>query len=384
MAADVPCDVAVVGAGIVGLATARELQRRDPAARVVVLEAADAVGTGQTGQNSGVVHAGVYYAPGSLKARLCVRGAAMLYAYLAEHDLPHERCGKLILATTAPELARLEALEERGRANGVPGLRRLAAHEIASVEPHAVGLAALHSPATGVADFGAVARRLAVDVREAGGDVRLRHPVGATRRRAGVIELDGPDGAVRARRVVVCAGAGASRLAVAAGGSADPRIVAFRGRYGRLRPQAAGLVRALIYPVPDPELPFLGVHATRHVDGEVTVGPTALLAGGLTWPGTWRVMRRWWRTGARELRLATSTRALAKAASRLVPALGPDDVVPGPAGTRAQAVGRDGSLLDDFVFGEAGGALHVRNAPSPAATAALAIAEVIADRVGSG
>jgi (S)-2-hydroxyglutarate dehydrogenase len=376
-----PFDAAVVGGGIVGLATARELQRRDPRARIVVLEAAPAIGTGQTGHNSGVVHAGIPYAPGSLKARLCRRGAALTEAYCHEHGLPFERSGQLIVALTPSDLPRLDALHERGTANGVPGLRRLAGDEIAEVEPHAVGLAALHSPSTATADFGAVARRLAEDVREAGGEVRLSHPVRAVRRVGGVVELAGPGEAVRARRAVACAGAGASRIAQAAGGQADPRIVPFRGGYGRLRPSAAALVRGLIYPVADPALPFLGVHLTRHVDGEVTVGPTALLTGGLTWPGTWRVLRRWWRTGAGEVRLAASTRALAAAAARLVPAIGPDDVARGPAGTRAQAVARDGSLLDDFAFDDAGGVLHVRNAPSPAATAALAIAEVIADRL---
>jgi 2-hydroxyglutarate dehydrogenase len=377
-----PFDVAVVGGGILGLATARELGRRDPSARIVVLEGASALGTGQTGHNSGVVHAGIPYAPGSLKARLCVRGAALTASFCAEHDLPFERCGQLIVARAPEDLPRLRALHDRGQANGVPGLRMLAAHEIAAVEPHAVGLAALHSPATAITDYGAVAQRLAADVREAGGELRLSHPVRGVRHRSGAVELDGPDGGVRARRAIACAGGGASRLARAAGAPDDPRIVPFRGAYGRLRGPAEGLVRGLVYPVADPALPFLGVHLTRHVSGEVTVGPTALLTGGLTWPGTWRVVRRFWRIGAREIRLAVSTRALARAAARLVPAIGPRDVVGGPAGTRAQAVGRDGTLFDDFVLSEAGGVLHVRNAPSPAATAALAIAEVIADRLG--
>ncbi len=382
MSSVAPYDVAVVGGGILGLATARELQRRDPAAKVVVLEAAPAIATGQTGHNSGVVHAGIPYAPGSLKARLCVHGAALMAEYCQEHALPFDRCGQLIVAVEPADVPRLDALHERGTANGVPGLRRLAAHEIAEVEPHAVGLGALHSPVTATADFGAVAGRLAAGVRASGGEIRLSHPVRGVRRAGPVVELDGRDGAVRARRAVACAGAGSSRLAAAAGADADLQIVPFRGSYGRLREPAGELVRGLIYPVADPALPFLGVHLTRHVSGEVTVGPTALLAGGLRWPGTWRVVRRFWRTAGQEVRLATSRRALAAAAARLVPAIGPGDVGPGPAGTRAQAVARDGTLLDDFAFAEAGGALHVRNAPSPAATASLAIAEVIADRLG--
>jgi 2-hydroxyglutarate dehydrogenase len=375
-------DVAVAGGGIVGLAVARELLVRRPGARVVVLERAGAVGTGQTGHNSGVVHAGVYYAPGSLKARLCRRGGELLEAFCAEHGVALTRPGKVVVAVRADELGRLDELERRARANGVPGLRRLGPHALAEVEPHVRGVAALHSPASGVVDFAAVARALADDVTARGGEVRLGHAVTGVERRDGRTVLGlGAGDAVAARRAVICAGLGASRLAEAAGAGADPRIVPFRGAYLRLVPGARHLVRGLVYPVPDPRLPFLGVHLTRRHDGEVDLGPTALLAGGLRWPGTWRLAARFPRTGLAELRLAASRRAFVAACARYVPALSAADVRDGWAGTRAQAVARDGTLVDDFVLGTSAGALHVRNAPSPAATSALAIAEVLADRL---
>ena len=390
-------DVAVVGAGIIGLAVAGELLRRRPGLRLVVVDKEPEVGVHQTGHNSGVVHAGIYYEPGSLKARLCVQGAARLYEFCDRHGIRVERCGKLIVALEPSELGRLDRLEERGRANGVPGLRRLQGPEIAEIEPHATGIAALHSPHTGIADFPAVARALAGELRDLGGELALGHEVRAVRNAGRQVILEGAAGAVSARHAVFCAGAWADRLAEKAGAPADPRIVPFRGQYLRLAPQARQLVRALIYPVPDPELPFLGVHLTKHVSGDVLLGPSALLVGArdayrlsrlkgvdlaatLAWPGTWRVMRRYWRTGLDEMRLAASRRAFVAACARYVPELGPDDVQDGWAGVRAQAVSRDGRLVDDFVFSQAGGGLHVRNAPSPGATSSLAIGEVIADR----
>lgn len=392
------CDVAVVGGGIVGLATARELRRRRPDDRIVVLEREMEVGRHQTGSNSGVVHAGIHYAPGSLKARLCVEGARLMYAFCAEHGIAHERCGKVIVALDRTELGRLDELEARGRANGVPGLRRVDADELGALEPHATGVAALHSPQTGIVDFGAVARTLAALLAAEGVVVATGCTVATLRRQGPRTVVGHARGELRARRVVVCAGAWADRLALAAGGDADPRIVPFRGGYLRLVPEARGLVRGLIYPVPDPALPFLGVHLTRRIDGEVLLGPSALLVGArdayrlrrvrpadlgatLAWPGTWRMMARWWRTGLSELHLAASRRAFVAACARYVPALAAGDVLPGPAGVRAQAVGRDGVLVDDFLVEDAGGALHVRNAPSPAATSSLALAALIADRV---
>ena len=370
-------DVAIVGGGILGLATARELLKRRPDTRLVVLERASEVGTGQTGANSGVVHAGVYYAPGSLKARLCVEGARELYEYCDERGIVAERVGKVIVATTESELPALDELERRGRANGVPGLRRIDRDELRELEPHATGIAALHSPQTGIADFAAVARAYAADVEAAGGVVMPG---------AEVLGMEGSklrlrDQEIRAGRVVFCAGHMADRMAVMDGADPDPRIVPFRGAYLRLK--RTELVRSLIYPVPDPRLPFLGVHLTRHPDGSVLIGPTALLEPhmrSLAWPGTWRVMRRFWRAGLTEISHALSKRRIVAAARTLVPDLRPADVETGWHGARAQAVGRDGTLYDDFAFSEQGGNLHVRNAPSPAATSSLAIARFVADR----
>jgi 2-hydroxyglutarate dehydrogenase len=389
------CDVAVIGAGIVGLATARELLLRHPQRKIVVLEKESHVAQHQTGHSSGVVHAGIYYTPGSLKARLCTEGARELYEYCESRHIPHERCGKLIVATSDAELPRLEELERRGRANGVPGIRRLDRSGLEAIEPHARGVAALHSPNTGIADFPAVARALAQEAQEAGAQVTTG---------CEVTRIDGTTvlhahGATQAKTVIVCAGAWADRLATEAGAPEDPRIVPFRGAYLELKPERRHLVRGLIYPVPDPELPFLGVHLTRHVDGRTLIGPTALLAPArdayslrtvrrrdlkeaLAWPGTWRMARRFWRTGLSELRYAVNSDRLVGEAARFVPELTPDDVLPGPAGVRAQALARDGRLVDDFVFSRTGRTLHVRNAPSPAATSALAIARAIADEAG--
>jgi L-2-hydroxyglutarate oxidase len=391
------CDLAVVGAGILGLAVARELARRHPGRSLVVLEREQHAGVHQTGHNSGVVHAGIYYKPGSLKAQLCVQGARQLYEYCQARAIAVRRCGKLIVALEPSQLPALEELERRGRANGVPGLRRLRGEEIVELEPHARGLAALHSPATGIVDFAAVAAAYGEDVTAAGGVLAYGCAVRSIARAGGRIALGHTRGELRARHAVFCAGLWSDRLATLAGADPDPQIVPFRGAYLRLVPARRELVRALIYPVPDQRLPFLGVHLTRRVDGEVLVGPTALLAPAraayrlrdvdlrdlaqtLAWPGTRRMARRWWRTGIAELRHAASRAALARAAARFVPALRPDDVEPAFAGVRAQALARDGSLLDDFVFSQTPRALHVRNAPSPGATSALAIAATIADR----
>jgi (S)-2-hydroxyglutarate dehydrogenase len=368
------CDVAIVGGGILGLAVARELGARHPGKRIVVLERHAGLAKEQTGRNSGVVHAGIYYSPGSLKARLCVEGARDLYAYCEKRGLPFEKRSKLIIARHEGELPGLDELERRGRANLVPGLRRLDADGLREIEPHARGVAALHSPKTGVVDFAAVARALAADFEAGGGTIELGHEatVAEVRRRS--------------RFAVFCAGHAADELAVEAGADPDPRVVPFRGAYLRLRPEKSELVRGLIYPVPDPALPFLGVHLSRHIDGNVSLGPTALLAPtsichSLSWPGTWRMARRWWRTGARELSHALSSRRFARDAADYVPALEPRDFSPWYSGVRAQAVGRDGRLIDDFVISATERALHVRNAPSPAATASLAIARSIADQV---
>jgi (S)-2-hydroxyglutarate dehydrogenase len=377
-------DVAVVGGGIVGLATARALALRGR--RVTVLEREATLGAHQTSHNSGVIHQGIYYAPGSLKARLCREGADALYDYCAAHGIAAEACGKVVVAVRGADLPRLGELERRARENGVPGLRRLGPDELRDVEPEAAGLAALHSPRTGMVDFAAVAAAYARDVEANGGEIRTGAGVRAV--------LDRPDGAdvvldggevVRAPRAVTCGGAWSDRLAAASGAGADVRIVPFRGAYLKLRADRTSLVRGQIYPVPDPSLPFLGVHLSRTIGGDVLLGPTALLAAkerhALAWPGTLRLMRRYWRTGARELVNAASRRLLVRDLARYVPAIGLDDVEPGPSGVRAQAVARDGTLIDDFAFAVSTYAVHVVNAPSPAATASLAIARLVADRI---
>jgi (S)-2-hydroxyglutarate dehydrogenase len=390
------CDVAIVGGGIIGLAVARELIPRNPRASVCVLEREADVGTHQTGHSSGVIHAGIYYEPGSLKARLCVEGARELYVYCAERGIASQRCGKVVLATGPSELVRLEELERRGKANGVPGLRRIDAAAIEQIEPHARAIAGLHSPDTGIVDFPAVARSYSRDVLDAGGAVATGCEVKDVKIKNRSLRLVHGRGATEAGHAIFCAGAWADRLAVAAGANPDPRIVPFRGAYLRLKPERRHLVRSLIYPVPDPSLPFLGVHLTRHIDGEVLVGPTALIAGArdayslgtvrrmdlldtLTWPGTWRMLARWWRTGVSELSHAALRSAFVRAAARYVPELEPADVEPAFAGVRAQALGRDGRLLDDFLFSATPRALHVRNAPSPGATASLAIARHVVE-----
>ncbi len=392
------CDIAIVGGGILGLAVARELLARRPGARLCVLEGEDRIGRHQTGRSSGVIHAGIYYEPGSLKARLCVEGAAALYAYCDKRGIPYEKSGKLVLAVDEGELARLDDLERRGRANGVPRLRRLDAGEIAAVEPHARGVAALHSPETGVVDFVAVAEAYAEDARGAGGTTHLGVRVGGATPTSGRVELRHNLGTTTAASAVFCAGLWSDRLAVACGAPADPRIVPFRGGYLRLPRGAADLVRANVYPVPEPDLPFLGAHLTRTLAGDVLIGPSALMAPArdayrlrkvrardlgqtLAWPGTWRLMGRHWRAGAQELRHAASSRSFVAAAAKLVPDLRGVKAEPGPAGIRAQALGRDGKLVDDFVVHRTEQAIHVRNAPSPAATSSLALARLIADEL---
>jgi len=386
----------VVGGGIIGLAVARELCARHPRSRVCVLEREPRLASHQSSHNSGVLHSGIYYQPGSLKARLCVAGGRELIDYCAARGIPHGRPGKLIVAAQTSELARLEELARRGAANGVAGLRMLDAKGLRRVEPHARGVAALHSPQTGIVDYGAVARAFAQDVLGAGGTVASACEVTGVCDEGRSLTLAHGHGATRAKHAVFCAGAWADRLAVAAGAGADPRIVPFRGAYMRLREGRGELVRSLIYPVPDPSLPFLGVHLTRNTNGDVLVGPSALLAGArdayrlrsvrgrdlletLTWPGTWRMAARWWRAAAAEVGQAAMPSRFVAAAARYVPELRADDLQPAFAGIRAQALDRRGRLLDDFAFSFTARALHVRNAPSPAASASMAIARHVAD-----
>ncbi|MFG2078213.1 L-2-hydroxyglutarate oxidase LhgO [Nonomuraea maritima] len=387
--------IGIVGAGIVGLAVARELAAAR-GAEVTVLEKEDRVGVHQTGHNSGVVHAGIYYPPGSLKARLCREGVALLKEYCAAHALPYEEVGKLVVAATRAERPQLRTLAERARANGVPGIVELDAIGLREIEPHAVGVAAIHSPHTAVCDFPAVARRLAQDVAELGGSVRLESPVRAIRERAGRVEVIAGRRRYAFDRLVVCAGLGTDAVARLAGAPGDVRIVPFRGEFHALRGAAKDLVRGLIYPVPDPRYPFLGVHLTRQIGGEVLVGPNAVLALAyegydrhtwrnfrnagqiLRWPGTLRMARTHWRTGIKETYGSLVKSAFLAGARRYVPELTPADLVRAPGGIRAQAVARDGRMVDDFVVDVHGKVVLVRNAPSPAATSSLAIARHIA------
>ncbi|GAA1266040.1 L-2-hydroxyglutarate oxidase [Saccharothrix xinjiangensis] len=387
--------VVVVGGGIVGLATAWELVKRGH--EVVVLEKEARWGAHQTGHNSNVVHAGLYYKPGSLKARMSVAGNASIVAFARERGVPVEVCGKLVVATSRDELPRLEALAERAAANGVPA-RRITADEARGHEPEVAAVAALRVESTGIIDFPAVCRAL-VDELD-GQDLRLGAPALAIRRAlsGGGVEVATPGGVVRADALVNCAGLHSDRVARMAGVAPSAAIVPFRGEYYELRPDRRHLVRGLVYPVPDPELPFLGVHLTRMLDGSVHAGPNAVLAlrrEGYTWrdfsavdvldvarfPGTWRLARRFARTGAEEVLRSFSRKRFAASLARLVPAVGPDDLVRAEAGVRAQAMRADGSLVDDFLIDTAPRQVHVLNAPSPAATSSLEIGRHVAGQV---
>lgn len=395
-AVDGDFDLVVIGGGIVGLAAAWEAGRRDPGLSICVLEKEAELARHQSGQNSGVIHAGVYYAAGSLKARLCRLGKGRLEEFCEEREIPFRRLGKLIVAVSEEEIPRLDALEERARANEVDGLRRIDSDGIAAIEPNATGLAALHSPGTGVIDFREVAEALAADLISSGQVVAVGHEVTGIESGRDRTEVMHARGRVTASRVLCCGGAWSDRLAGMSGGSADPRIVPFRGSYLEVVESRQELVRGMIYPVPDPELPFLGVHLTRHVDGSLTIGPTAMLAGSpdprqpmatrlrdlgrtASWPGTPRMIWNNRASARHEISNALFRRRLIEAARSFVPALRPEDVRPSKSGIRAQAVTRDGELADDFVFDRTGRVLHVRNAPSPGATSSLAIADHLVD-----
>lgn len=393
--------VGIVGGGIVGLAVGREILRRRPGTRVVVLEREDRLAAHQTGHNSGVVHAGIYYRPGSLKAELCSRGRLLLRDYCAEHGLPYEECGKLVVAVDPDEMGRFDALEQTARANGVPGLRRVGAAEITEIEPQAAGIAALHSPHTAITDYVAIAERIGSEIEAGGGRVHLSSEVTGVARTTGGIEVRCGDRTHRVDRLVVCGGLESDRLAELVGGPPNPRIVPFRGEYLAVAPAKQELVRGMIYPVPDPRYPFLGVHFTRGVGGGLEIGPNAFLAlsrrgygrasltprdlaDTLAWPGFWRFAAQHWRTGVTELRGVLSTSAYLRQAQRYVPDIGVADVRRAGLGLRAQAVERDGGLVDDFVIHQEDGITSVRNAPSPAATSSLAIAEHVVDRLDGG
>ncbi|WP_406200532.1 L-2-hydroxyglutarate oxidase [Kitasatospora sp. NBC_01560] len=402
MAYDV--DVLVVGGGIVGLSTAYALTRQRPGLRLAVLEKEAGLAAHQTGRNSGVVHSGVYYRPGSLKARYAVAGAAELVEFCRAHGLPYEVTGKLIVATDRAELPRLRALAERGRENGIP-VTELDRSGIAEHEPQVGGIAGLHVGTTGICDYPAVAARYAQLAREAGAELRTGTELRAVARRPDGVTAQTSGGELRCQVLVNCAGLHSDRIARLAGDDPGLRIVPFRGEYYELAAERRGLVRGLVYPVPDPAFPFLGVHLTRGIHGDVHVGPNAVpalaregydwrtasprdLAGTIAFPGTWRIARRHWRYEAGELRRSLSKRAFTSAVRRLLPAVTAEDLVPAAAGVRAQAVTRDGTLVDDFAFAgfdpddarSTRRLVHVLNAPSPAATASLPIGREVARR----
>lgn len=395
-AGDRSADVAVVGAGIIGLAVARALSLRHPGLRIVVLDKETAIARHQTGRSSGVIHSGVYYAPGSLKARLCVQGAAALRDYCDERAIPYQICGKVIIASEAAELPRLEELHRRGTQNGAPGLELIEPERLRELEPHAAGVRALHVPGTGIVDYGLVARAFADDVTTAGGELLLGYEVESIAEHPDVgVRLSCAAGEVTARNAVFCAGVYSDRLARLGGGGVDPRIVPFRGDYYVLRPQARRLANALVYPVPDPSFPFLGIHTTLRMDGSMWLGPNAVLALGresyrryqvrpgdvletVRAPGFRRLARKHLRMGLGEMVRDYSKHLFVASARKLLPELQAGDVLPGNAGIRAQALQADGGLVDDFVLERRPGIVHVRNAPSPGATSSLLIGETIA------
>ena len=389
-------DIAIIGGGIVGLAAAMELLEQFPALKLVVLEKEKELAQHQTGHNSNVIHSGIYYVPGSLKAKACVAGKAKLIRFCEEHGISYELCGKVIVATREEELPRLEQLYQRGLANGVAGLEIIGPERLREIEPYAVGVKALYSPMTGIVNFGQVARAYASEVTSHGGVILTNHEVTAIEQRNGGNRLYTSSDAIEARYVIGCAGLYADRVARLNGMRHTPQIVPFRGDYYMLRKERTGMVRGMIYPVPDPRLPFLGVHFTRQMNGDVWLGPNAVLAfaregyrrSDISMGDLWETLRytgfrklafRYWRVGLDEMYRDFSKAGFLKSLQRYMLELRATDLLPGPAGVRAQALAADGTLVDDFVIHHRGDTLHVRNAPSPAATSSLAIAELIVD-----
>ncbi len=391
-------DIVVVGGGILGLATSRAIADARPDLRIAILEKEAELATHQTGHNSGVLHAGLYYAPGSLKARLCREGKGLMEAFAAAHDIPVERCGKLVVAVREDELGPFATLKERAVANGVPGLEEVGPEWIAEIEPHAAGIRGLWSPETGIIDFRRVALAIAADLRAGGTEILTGRTVTRLDERGGEVIVSTAAGDLVGRMAVACAGLRADEIAARSGGAADPRIVPFRGDYYTLNAAARPLVRGLIYPVPDPRFPFLGVHFTKRIDGAVWAGPNAVLAfaregyrrrdvqprelaRALAYPGFVRLASRYLRTGLAEMWRDFWKPAFVRQLQRYVPEIRADQLTFGPSGVRAQALARDGTLVDDFVLAGTGRILHVRNAPSPAATSSLAIGRLLAAQV---
>jgi len=393
-------DLVVVGGGIVGLATAMECVGRFPALRVAVVEKEPDVARHQTSHNSGVIHSGIYYRPGSMKARTCVEGARLMRAFCEAHGIAHAICGKLIVATHPSELPALQELHRRGVANGIAGISLLGPERLREIEPHARGLQALHVPSAGVVDYAVVARAFAEVIRQRGGTIMTSALVRRLIRRQDAWVLETTAGSLMSRHLVTAGGLHADRVAAMAGAPRDLQIIPFRGDYYELIPLRRDLVRTMIYPVPDPALPFLGVHLTRGIDGRVHAGPNAVLAlkregyrktdvnlldlwEMMRFSGFWRMACKHWAIGAGELVRAASRRAFVRSLQRLVPEVCPSDVVPCESGVRAQAVDRRGVLVDDFNIVHGENAMHLRNVPSPAATASISIARVVAGMAAS-
>ena len=394
--ADSHYDVIIIGGGVVGLAVGLELTKRLPQLRLLLLEKESHVGRHQSGHNSGVIHSGIYYKPGSLKAKLCVEGARAMLRFCREHDIPHQVCGKVIVATDESEFPRLEELQHRGEANGLTGLRLLGREQLREIEPHASGLRALAVPCTGITDYLKVCEKYAEIISAQGGTIKTSTGVIGINVISSEVAVETNHGAFTTTFLVNCAGLFSDRISRMAGEERDLIIVPFRGEYYDLIPERSSLVRALIYPVPDPQFPFLGVHFTRRVDGTVDAGPNAVLAfrregyrrsdfnlrdlsSSLAFPGFWRMAAKHWRSGLDEFRRSFSKTAFLHALQRLLPELQEKDLVPGGSGVRAQALRRDGSLVDDFQFVSSAKMLHVLNVPSPAATASLLIGRFIVD-----
>ena len=393
-------DIAIVGGGIVGLASALALLESRPDCSVLLLEKEAQLARHQTGHNSGVIHAGLYYRPGSLKAQLCTEGREALYRFCADHEIACERCGKVVVAVSANQVSALDELERRGRANGLEGMQRLDARDIREREPHAAGVAGLFVPQTGIVDYVQVAEAMGRIVRQLGGQILLNAELTGVDKQAGGFVLKTSAGNFQSRRLVNCAGLHSDRVASLSGVEPDARIIPFRGEYYKLKPQRRRLVRNLIYPVPDPSMPFLGVHFTRMIDGDVEAGPNAVLAWkreGYSWqdvsitdlletlgfPGFWKLAARFWSVGLHEYQRSLSKAAFVRSLQTLLPEVRADDLVRAESGVRAQAVDKDGKLLDDFHLLQGDGMVHVLNAPSPAATASIAIGRVVAAKVAA-
>jgi len=389
-------NVIIVGGGIVGLAVALQITERFPRLRLLLLEKEARVGQHQSSHNSGVIHSGVYYKPGSLKARLCVEGARAMVEFCREHGIPHQVCGKVIVATHEEEFPRLEELRRRGEANGLTGLELIGREKLFEIEPHASGLRALVVPSTGITDYASVCEKYAELILAQGGTILTSTAVTGLQHLTGEVVAETTGGTFSAASLINCAGLFSDRISRMAGDDPEAMIVPFRGEYFDLIPQRTSLVRALIYPVPDPRFPFLGVHFTRRVNGTVDAGPNAVLAfrregyqrsdfnlhdlaSSLAFPGFWRMAAKHWRSGLEEFHRSFSKPAFVRALQRLLPEVREQDLVPGGSGVRAQALKRDGTLVDDFHFLPSKNVLHVLNVPSPAATASLMIARSIVD-----